>query len=292
MLDDSYKNGQVSDAELDALLAKWAEEEIEPPAGFHEQTMKRLRAEQILQVQPMKKNTIITLFAKQRRWTSIAAAAVLMLFCVPMVQGQFGSDATESISQQQMQVDRSTEGKAETDITADSSSRSGASDGAASASMGKNQPVSPAQTEQSAGAAPDSNVLNKDAVMRAVAITESENTGAGNDNIAVAQMPMEGEDVPLVAAFSLEDGENAADNSRTRMAPEPQEEFSCAAGEDETLETLEQKLNDLQDMMAQYQAQLEENPDDTNLQELVKEQQKAMEELKKKIEEMKQQQAE
>lgn len=292
MLDDSYKNGQVSDAELDALLAEWAEEEIEPPAGFHEQTMNRLRAEQILQAQPKKKNNIITLFAKQKRWTSIAAAAVLMLFCVPVVQGQFGHDATESMSQQQMQMARSTEGMAETDITADSSSRSGASDGAASASLEKNQPASPAQTEQNVGAAPDSNVLNKEAVMNAVAITEAENTGASSDNIAVAQMPMEGEDVPLVAAFSLEGGENAADNSRARMVPEPQEEFSCAADEGETLETLEQKLNDLQDMMAQYQAQLEETPDDTNLQELVKEQQEAIEELQKKIEEMKQQQAE
>ena len=48
---DKDKNRNVSDAELDALLAAWAEAEMEPPAGFHEQTMKRLHAE----AQPKKK---------------------------------------------------------------------------------------------------------------------------------------------------------------------------------------------------------------------------------------------
>ena len=44
MSDDKKKREEaVGEDALDVLLARWAEAEIEPPAGFHEQTMGRLR---------------------------------------------------------------------------------------------------------------------------------------------------------------------------------------------------------------------------------------------------------
>ena len=273
---DKQKNGNVSDAQLDALLAEWAEVEIEPPAGFHEQTMKRLREE----VQPKKKNNVITLFAGNKRWTSIAAAAVLMLFCVPVVQGQLSGDATSQarnadMAAQQMQVAQNTEAETgddkNTEVDADKQYNRAATEQKQAESSGK-------QTLMSAVTVPP----------------EAVQDGNGTE-IAVAQPPLHDEQLPMTAAFSPDEEELAAEAGNSRMSENQPAAYSyrMADGQDEeSLETLEQKLKDLEDLLQEYQAQLTENPDDANLQELIAEQQKAIDELKEKIEQMKSQQAE
>lgn len=272
---DKQKNGNVSDAQLDALLAEWAEAEIEPPAGFHEQTMKRLREE----VQPKKKNNVITLFAGNKRWTSIAAAAVLMLFCVPVVQGQLGDDATgqarnADMAAQQMQVAQNTDAETGDDKNTE-----------VDADKQYNRAAAEQKQAESSG---------KQTLMNAVTVPEAVQDGNGTE-IAVAQPPLHDEQLPMTAAFSPDEEELAAEAGNSRMSENQPAAYSyrMADGQDEeSLETLEQKLKDLEDLLQEYQVQLTENPDDANLQELIAEQQKAIDELKEKIEQMKSQQAE
>ncbi len=74
-----------SDAELDKMLAEWANEEIDVPEGFHDSVMNRLRAEQA----PQKKGNVISLaerFANKKAWVSTIAAAALVLCCLPVLQ--------------------------------------------------------------------------------------------------------------------------------------------------------------------------------------------------------------
>ena len=93
MLDDREEKNinqignMVEDAELDALLAQWAEAEVELPDGFHESLMQRLQAEPSV-AQP-KKGKLIALserFANKKVWVSTVAAAALVLCCIPVVQ--------------------------------------------------------------------------------------------------------------------------------------------------------------------------------------------------------------
>ena len=87
--------GQISDEALDALLAQWAEAEIAPPAGFHEKTMERLRS--LETIEKKQNGKLISLFAGRKKWMSAAAAAVLVLCCIPVVQGQLGGTGDQPV---------------------------------------------------------------------------------------------------------------------------------------------------------------------------------------------------
>ena len=89
-----YKNNEsniesnISDAELDLLLAEWADAEVELPENFHENVMTRLRAEQNRQT-PQKNGPIVSLsewFANKKTWVPAVAAAALVLCCLPVLQ--------------------------------------------------------------------------------------------------------------------------------------------------------------------------------------------------------------
>ena len=85
-----YKNNEsnISDAELDLLLAEWADAEVELPENFHENVMTRLRAEQNRQT-PQKNGRIVSLsewFANKKTWVPAVAAAALVLCCLPILQ--------------------------------------------------------------------------------------------------------------------------------------------------------------------------------------------------------------
>ena len=244
MLDKSSNVKAVSDAELDALLAEWADGEIEPPAGFHEETMKRLRAE----AQPKKKNNVIQLFAKNRRWTSVAAAAVLVLFCVPVVQGQLGGNAADTLTgdQQPVQMVRSVEDNANV----------------------QNENIEEKQQSRNTQAG------KKTAEM--VKTTAAMNVADENDGIAVAQN-IEDESQPLAtAAFNPEEETGVAAFSIERQSGETY------------LDSLQQELQDAETQLLEYEAKLNENPDDSQLQELVKQYRDMVAELKQEIETMKQ----
>ena len=88
MADDKETSSKpVNDEALDALLAQWAEAELEPPVGFHERTMERLRQEQRTASENKKKRNVISLFVKKKKWMSAAAAAVLVLCCSRPMMG-------------------------------------------------------------------------------------------------------------------------------------------------------------------------------------------------------------
>jgi len=99
MSDDKQKRGaEISDAQLDELLAQWAAEEIAPPDGFHEALMARLQ--KTASSQETNPPLAIKKFPVKKRWMSVAAAAVLVLCCLPVVQNQFGGTATGLSAQQ------------------------------------------------------------------------------------------------------------------------------------------------------------------------------------------------
>ena len=78
----------ISDADLDLLLAEWAEAEVELPENFHESVMTRLRAEQNRQT-PQKNGPIVSLsewFANKKTWVPAVAVAALVLCCLPILQ--------------------------------------------------------------------------------------------------------------------------------------------------------------------------------------------------------------
>ena len=80
MSDDKKKREEaVGEDALDVLLARWAEAEIEPPAGFHEQTMGRLR-----EIQQQKKRNCPDTSCKEKKMDvscSGGGAGVMLYSC-------------------------------------------------------------------------------------------------------------------------------------------------------------------------------------------------------------------
>ena len=84
---------ELTDEELDSMLAQWVDAEMDVPEGFHESVVMRLREEDSKQTQavqaPQQKNKIVSLterFANKKAWVSTIAAATLVLCCLPVLQ--------------------------------------------------------------------------------------------------------------------------------------------------------------------------------------------------------------
>ena len=84
---------ELTEEELDSMLAQWADTELDVPEGFHESVMMRLRAEESKQTQTVQalqqKGKIVSLaerFANKKAWVSTIAAAALVLCCLPVLQ--------------------------------------------------------------------------------------------------------------------------------------------------------------------------------------------------------------
>lgn len=84
---------ELTEEELDSMLAQWADTELDVPEGFHESVMMRLRAEESKQTQTVQalqqKGKIVSLaerFANKKVWISTIAAAALVLCCLPVLQ--------------------------------------------------------------------------------------------------------------------------------------------------------------------------------------------------------------
>ena len=83
----------LTEEELDSMLAQWADTELDVPEGFHESVMMRLRAEESKQTQTVQalqqKGKIVSLaerFANKKVWISTIAAAALVVCCLPVLQ--------------------------------------------------------------------------------------------------------------------------------------------------------------------------------------------------------------
>ena len=84
---------ELTEEELDSMLAQWADTELDVPEGFHESVMMRLRAEESKQTQTVQalqqKGKIVSLaerFANKKVWVSTIAAAALVVCCLPVLQ--------------------------------------------------------------------------------------------------------------------------------------------------------------------------------------------------------------
>ena len=84
---------ELTEEELDSMLAQWADTELDVPEGFHESVMMRLRAEESKQTQTVQalqqKGKIVSLaerFANKKVWISTIAAAALVVCCLPVWQ--------------------------------------------------------------------------------------------------------------------------------------------------------------------------------------------------------------
>ena len=84
---------ELTEEELDSMLAQWADTELDVPEGFHESVMMRLRAEESKQTQTVQalqqKGKIVSLaerFANKKVWISTIVAAALVVCCLPVLQ--------------------------------------------------------------------------------------------------------------------------------------------------------------------------------------------------------------
>lgn len=276
--------GQMTDAELDALLAQWAADEIEPPAGFHETAMARIRAEQAKAMPPAKKNNIISLFASHKKWASVAAAAVLMLFCIPAMQGHTQQGAVELASEEQMAQG--------VPYAASVHGADSAQNKAQMADSNTNSTVQEAAEHDGKQAAAQKTAVNDDtqsgANTAAPMLADAQTQPAQeeyNYGIAVAQ-ELDESPVAQTAAYSPEETQTAA-STGARIAAYSQTEGTAAEDTMQTLEELEQTLQTQQNLLNECEAQLQANPDDAALQEKVQELRAIVQELEQKIAERK-----
>lgn len=289
--------GQISDEALDALLAQWAEAEIAPPAGFHEKTMERLRS---LETTEKKQNgKLISLFAGRKKWMSAAAAAVLVLCCIPVVQGQLGGTGDQPVidtlpGQTTVVEQKAAEEAAETETQQDVSAPNEAvtqakqqvpqttnTDTSANTNQVQEQPVQQPTAEDTA--------LDQNQQVQGVA---AENTDTVASDADANAQP--------IAAYSMDEEQPAVsgvlqttktERGVTATAEQLQEDLTCY---EDAIAVLTDNIETLQQKIAEYDAQLQNEPDNTELQkeldalkEELKVHQKEIENLEGLVEEVK-----
>ena len=291
--DKEISSKPVNDEALDALLAQWAEAELEPPVGFHERTMERLRQEQRTASENKKKRNVISLFVKKKKWMSAAAAAVLVLCCIPVVQAQFGHDVTQSANDglmtQQKQIDdtMAAEGMESSEAVAQDRS---AQQEASAEQTDKAKKMVPVKSE--AQQPQQQTVQEPLGANQAETVFSDSNdgfhVGATQTPSATSADPDDG-----IAAYSLEEGLEMADNAlekgmqTNRNVTESLEQLQKQAQfYQEALDDVMDTMEDLQKELDSYDEKLKSDPENPELQAKVKELQQQMDTLKKELEEL------
>lgn len=303
---------QISDEALDALLTQWAEDEIEPPAGFHAKTMERLRMEQQNKNSTRQKGKIIPFFVQKKKWMSVAAAAVLLLCCIPVVQAQFGDvlQPTPKIPQEQTKdvsnndtgvgAEGSTEnqlqGNVENDIPVDTitkqddnkqeslkkkndvqdSKTSGNRDSVNTKDTIKNETLTTAPVNQTV---PESAVADSPTVQNAVPQAADAQTPA-----VVQYYSMDNEDA---AVGGGEENQGVLQQRRSVEGAVEQTSSADATSYQASLEELETKLQNLQRELDENTENLNKNPEDQEIKDHIEDLQEEIDILKKEIEQLK-----
>lgn len=112
--DINKKKEQLSDEELNRVLARWAKGEVPLPEDFHPKVMAELERQRALQ----QEEKGAPFFLKKKTWLSVAAAAVFAVLCIPVVQTQFGEAPTDTTDRRPVQQ-VATNDKADSDILLD-----------------------------------------------------------------------------------------------------------------------------------------------------------------------------
>ncbi len=289
--------GQISDEALDALLAQWAEAEIAPPAGFHEKTMERLRS---LETTEKKQNgKLISLFAGRKKWMSAAAAAVLVLCCIPVVQGQLGGTGDQPMidtlpGQTTMVEQKAAEEATEAEVQQDVSVPNQA------VTQAKQQVPQTTNTDTSA----NTNQVQEQPVQQPTAEDTAPVQNQQPQNMTVEDTDTVANDADVsaqpIAAYSMDEEQPAVsgvlqttktERGVTATAEQLQEDLTCY---EDAIAALTDNIETLQQKIAEYDAQLQNEPDNTELQkeldalkEELKVHQKEIENLEGLVEEVK-----
>ena len=286
------KNGQIGEEDLDALLARWAEAEIEPPADLHAQTMARLRVE----AQPKKPNKVVSIFLKKKKWMSVAAAAVLVLCCIPVVQAQFGGNMANPVydmaaSQQAESADSEAAAQTTENVTATAKQTPVAEANTQNIDQNEarkterkavNDTVAPADT-------PDTASSNAAITVPDVSSDQSGNRSGSADFSEKSQEPAVGSQAPAIAMFSLEHSEDSAvqNDAKVRSITEDLDDLQAKAQSyQQALEELQQQLQDAEKKLKEYDEKLQAEPDNPELPDQIKELQDTIDTLKKEIKEL------
>ena len=282
MSDDKKKREEaVGEDALDVLLARWAEAEIEPPAGFHEQTRGRLR-----EIQQQKKETVLTRLVRKKRWMSAAAAAVLVLCCIPVVQGQFGHDITENKMDMRQEEVKQEE---QAFVTQD---KNGESQEAIGDAAQKSDTQRTQKDEQPKVSGEEKTF--QDAVKQEVTAPVSAQTKDSAVDAAASEASFIGDenDNQGIAAYSLDvpEGESELDTllKKGRSVSEKLDEALVnAQSYQDALEDLTSQLEDAQQKLQECDEKLQHEPENSQLQEQIDDLKANIETLKKEIEQMK-----
>ncbi len=262
---------------LEALLAQWAEAEIDPPADFHQRTMARLRTE----ASAMPPSTADSPSATRKhgftgksmqRW--LAAAAVLALCALPLgyllqqgAGGAAGNPQTPQVSRaaEPEQQDVSVDTAPENPSVAEQTPSPNATGGQVSAQRSAEPSIDDTPADSNAGAGGSAPVQPPSA--------ETQDDGTDDDG-----------QTPMVAALDPL-GENGTDSqgavfslprsasqpgTGTEQKDNPPEDISdkpsdTDPAQETDIETLQAKIRALQSEIAQLQARLSETPDDAEL---------------------------
>ncbi len=289
--------GQISDEALDALLAQWAEAEIAPPAGFHEKTMERLRS---LETTEKKQNDkLISLFAGRKKWMSAAAAAVLVLCCIPVVQGQLGGTVDQPMidtlpGQTTMVEQKAAEEATGAEVQQDVSVPNQA------VTQAKQQAPQTTNTDTSA----NTNQVQEQSVQQPTAEDTALDQNQQVQGVAAENTDTVASDADAnaqpIAAYSMDEEQPAVsgvlqttktERGVTATAEQLQEDLTCY---EDAIAVLTDNIETLQQKIAEYDAQLQNEPDNTELQkeldalkEELKVHQKEIENLEGLVEEVK-----
>lgn len=272
---DEQRDSLIDDATLDQLLGQWKNDEIELPAGFHEQTMAQIRAEQ------KKQKCVVSLFRNQKKWISVAVAAMFMLFSIPIMQGELPFREVQIAGEEELSRQMVRVAVNPTDVSKKSETETSVHNRITDQKITDNTAEVKTIPKQNVENAAEDSVNENTSMRRKTEFPKDKE----RDQDAVAH-DMEEQDIPITAAYSLEDLTNGDVNARVgKMYCETfvMEEYLQTVRE-KTLEELEQEIEKLEKTLISYEVMLEETPDDESLQEWIEEQKIVLQELKQEIE--------
>lgn len=84
--DENIIDKEITDIELEQMLACWVTEDINVPDDLHFNVMQQLRTEQQTSFQQHGKVSFLHCFVHKKTWVSVIAAATLMICCLPILQ--------------------------------------------------------------------------------------------------------------------------------------------------------------------------------------------------------------
>lgn len=299
--DKRSNNAPMSDEMLDSLLAQWANTEIEPPADFHASMMERLRREQQKleqekQSAKKQKGSVLPFLTRNKKWMSVAAAAVLVLCCIPVVQAQMDDtnrNPAYNALPGQTQVASNSDSLAETAPVQQETAVAPQPPKKFTGDGKKQQAVQTAADQQNTAPKTEHTTPLKPADDGKVQSKQPEQVAEPQP--AAADSPTDNAQTPAIAAFSLEPeglpiGSSPAgiNGKQIRSMDETlQQTTDKLLSYEKAVADLTTKLEELQQDWQAVEDKRKASPDDAELQAQSKDLQEHIDTVKKEIEQLK-----